>query len=138
MFLAFGSFIALGVTESMDGKHGLESWRWLFLIEAIMTVGVALIAYFALPNYPHNTFWLKGEERAIAIWRLIEDNGANDTAEDDKVSMRQGFTMAVRDPKTWFLMVNHALITTGCGIIVFYPTVVGTLGFSRSKFPASI
>jgi hypothetical protein len=131
--LACGSFIALGVTNSLDGVHGLESWRWLFLIEAAMTVGFALFAYFALPNYPHNTFWLKGEERAVAIWRLVDDDGANDTSEDNQVSMLEGLKMAVRDYKTWFLVANHSLITTGAGIVVFYPTVVKTLGFNRSK-----
>ena len=130
---ACGSFIALGVTESLDGVHGLESWRWLFLIEAAITVAFALFSFFALPNYPHNTFWLKGEEQAVAIWRLVEDDGASDTSEDDQVSMMDGFKMAVRDWKTWFLVANHSLITTGAGIVVFYPTVVGTLGFNRSK-----
>lgn len=98
-----------------------------------MTVAFAMFSFFALPNYPHNTFWLKGEERAVAIWRLVRDNGAHDTDEENQVSMLAGFKMAVRDYKTWFLVANHSLITTGAGIVVFYPTVVGTLGFNRSK-----
>ncbi|OAQ65878.1 MFS transporter [Pochonia chlamydosporia 170] len=128
---AFGSLIALGVTQDLDGVHGLESWRWLFLIEACMTVGFALISVFLLPNYPHNTRWLKGEERTIAIWRLIEDVGTADDSESSKYSMWDGFVMAVKDYKTWVLVANHLLLTTGAGIVVFYPTVVGTLKFSR-------
>ncbi len=34
---AFGSLIALGVTETLAGAHGLSSWRWLYIIEASMT-----------------------------------------------------------------------------------------------------
>ncbi|EXJ84243.1 hypothetical protein A1O3_04910 [Capronia epimyces CBS 606.96] len=128
---AFGSLIALGVTTDLNGAHGLESWRWLFIIEACMTFGFAIIAVFLLPNYPHNTRWLKGEERAIAIWRLIEDVGVVDDSQSDNVTMWQGFVLAVKDYKTWFLVWNHIFLTVGAGIVVFYPTVVGTLGFSR-------
>ena len=131
--VAFGSLIALGVTQDLNGSHGLASWRWLFIIEAAMTVGVAIISVFLLPNYPHNTRWLKGEERAVAIWRLVEDVGEADDAETNQVSMWQGFTMACKDYKTWILVCNHFLLTIGAGIVVFYPTVVGTLGFSNSK-----
>lgn len=109
--LAFGSLIALGVTSEMDGVRGLESWRWLFIIEAAMTVGVALISFFLLPNYPHNTRWIKGEERTIAIWRLIEDVGEADDAEANTVSMWQGFLLAVKDYKTWILVWNHIFVS---------------------------
>ncbi|KAL1847648.1 hypothetical protein VTK73DRAFT_10307 [Phialemonium thermophilum] len=131
---AFGSLIALGVTQDLDGVHGLESWRWLFIIEACMTFGFALISVFLLPNYPHNTRWLKGEERAVAVWRLIEDVGEADDADrhgGDDISMWRGFVLAVKDYKTWVLVWNHIFLTVGAGIVVFYPTVVGTLGFSR-------
>jgi hypothetical protein len=121
------------VTQDLDGVHGLESWRWLFIIEACMTVGFAACGVYLLPNYPHNTRWLKGEERTIAIWRLIDDVGQADDAQSNNVGVWQGFVMAVKDYKTWFLVWNHIFLTVGAGIVVFYPTVVGTLGFSRSK-----
>ncbi len=131
---AFGSLIALGVTTGLDGAHGLESWRWLFIVEACMTVGMALFSYFALPNYPHNTRWLKGEERAVAIWRLVEDIGPDaDPDADYTTTMKQGLIMAAKDYKTWVLILNHTLLTISAGIVVFFPTVVSTLGFSQSK-----
>ena len=30
---AFSGLIAAGITAEMDGKLGLEAWRWLFIIE---------------------------------------------------------------------------------------------------------
>ncbi|KAK4937077.1 hypothetical protein LTR10_022200 [Elasticomyces elasticus] len=128
---AFGSLIALGVTQNLDGVHGLESWRWLFIIEACMTVGFAVCAVFLLPNYPHNSRWFKGEERTIAMWRLIDDVGEADDTQSDNVSIWQGFLLAIKDYKVWLLVWNHIFLTVGAGIVVFYPTVVGTLGFSR-------
>jgi MFS transporter, ACS family, DAL5 transporter family protein len=125
---AFGSLIALGITQRMDGVRGLASWRWLFIIEGAITVAFAIFSLWALPNYPHNTRWLKGEEKIIAQWRLVEDAGG---ADDTSISMPMGFKLAVLDWKVWVLVVNHLLLTTGAGIVVFYPTVVGTLGFDR-------
>jgi hypothetical protein len=98
-----------------------------------MTFGFAICGVFLLPNYPHNTSWFKGEERTIAIWRLIDDIGEVDDTQSDNISAWQGFLSAVKDYKVWILVWNHIFLTVGAGIVVFYPTVVGTLGFSRSK-----
>lgn len=119
------------MTQGLADAHGLAAWRWLFIIEASMTVGFAVIAVFILPNYPHNTWWITGEERIVAKWRLIDDVGEADDSQTDDVSIWQGFTLAVKDCKTWILVWNHIFLTVGAGIVVFYPSVVGTLGFSR-------
>ena len=114
---------------SADGwSRGLDSWRWLFIIEGAISVAFAIFSLWALPNYPHNTRWLKGEEKIIAQWRLVEDAGETDNS---KLSIWMGFKIAMADWKVWVLVVNHLLLTTGAGIVVFYPTVVGTLGFRR-------
>ncbi|KAI7640632.1 MFS transporter, partial [Hortaea werneckii] len=49
---AFAGLIAAGITDGMDGKLGLSAWRWLFIIEGAITVAIAAIAFFILPNFP--------------------------------------------------------------------------------------
>jgi hypothetical protein len=49
-----GSFLAAGLL-AMRGTHGLEGWRWLFLVEGIITFFIGLWAYFYLPAGPTQT-----------------------------------------------------------------------------------
>jgi MFS family permease len=37
MASAFSGLIAAPVFAGLDGKHGLEGWRWLFLIQGVIT-----------------------------------------------------------------------------------------------------
>jgi MFS family permease len=34
---SFSGLIAAGVFAGMEGKHGLEGWRWLFIIQGVIT-----------------------------------------------------------------------------------------------------
>lgn len=34
---SFSDLIAAGVFVGLDGKHGLSGWRWLFLIQGVVT-----------------------------------------------------------------------------------------------------
>lgn len=35
---AFGGLIAAGILKNMDGVAGLHAWKWLFIIESVLTV----------------------------------------------------------------------------------------------------
>lgn len=60
---AFGGLIAAGVLPNLNGVHGIAGWRYLFIIEGIATVGIAIIASFFMPDFPDTTKWLSSEEK---------------------------------------------------------------------------
>ncbi len=62
----------------MQGQLGQEAWRWLFYIEGAMTVAVAIIAIFILPDFPSTSNWLTPAERRLAELRMEEDAGVVD------------------------------------------------------------
>ncbi|KAE9978207.1 hypothetical protein BLS_000799 [Venturia inaequalis] len=67
-------FIQTGIHSSLDGKQGLAGWRWLFIIDGLITLPVALYGFFYFPDTPSTTTapYLTHEERELAISRVPE------------------------------------------------------------------
>ncbi|TDZ18506.1 putative transporter SEO1 [Colletotrichum orbiculare MAFF 240422] len=66
--------LQVAIRSSMHGLHGLPGWRWLFIINAIMTVVVGALGFVMLPDTPNNpnprAFWFKKEDAKLAMERL--------------------------------------------------------------------
>ncbi|KAJ5167502.1 uncharacterized protein N7482_006283 [Penicillium canariense] len=128
---AFSGLIAAGITSGMDYKMGLRAWRWLFIIEGAITIVVAVIAIFILPNFPRTTSWLTEEEKALATWRLEEDIGEDDWVDSEHQSFLHGAKLAFTDPKTYLLMLMILCIVSSASVTNFFPTVVKTLKYGN-------
>ncbi|WVR07590.1 hypothetical protein IAU60_004632 [Kwoniella sp. DSM 27419] len=126
---AFGGLFALAILE-LDGAHGLEGWRWLFIVEGILTVGCALIFMTFIPNKPDTVRWLTQQERDQLVYRLEVDRGSKDATSE--VSAFAGFKMAVTDPKTWLLCAILQCNYIAASVTNFFPVVVAGLNFNRT------
>lgn len=60
------------IHETLNDRAGLPGWRWLFIINGIMTVVSACVSFYTIPDYPNNTNarYLRPAEREIAKLRL--------------------------------------------------------------------
>ncbi|KAI7774156.1 pantothenate transporter liz1 [Diaporthe eres] len=69
---AFGGYLQAAVYESLNGRHGLAGWRWLYIICGCMTVPVGIATYFVLPDTPYTTKarFLTPAECELAISRV--------------------------------------------------------------------
>lgn len=67
-----GGFIQTGIHSSMDGLLGMAGWRWLFIIDGLLCVPVAVYGYFLFPDTPStaHVFYLSDEELAHAKSRV--------------------------------------------------------------------
>jgi MFS family permease len=128
---AFSGLIAAGITGNMDGKLGLRAWRWLFIIEGAITIVVAFIAIFVLPDFPRTTTWLTEEEKELAVWRLEEDIGEDDWVDSEQQTFLHGAKLAFADIKTWILMLMILCIVSSASVTNFFPTVVKTLNYGN-------
>lgn len=70
----FGGFLQTAIHSSMDGLHGLSGWRWLFIVDGLITVPIAIYGFFLFPDTPATTQapYLSTEERALAVSRVPE------------------------------------------------------------------
>ncbi|CAG9945126.1 unnamed protein product [Clonostachys rosea f. rosea IK726] len=68
------------ITKTMDGHHGLAGWRWLFVVNAIITVVWGFLGFFMLPDYPNNpnprAFWFDKSHGELAMARLVRHGRA--------------------------------------------------------------
>jgi MFS family permease len=126
---AFGGLITAGITSNMDGTHGLRAWRWVFILEGIITVIIAFAAFFVLPNFPRTTTWLTEEEGQLAVYRLQEDVGEDDWVSAESQSFFNGLKLALLDIKTWVFTIMLLANVSSASVTNFFPTVVKTLGY---------
>ncbi|KXJ90516.1 major facilitator superfamily domain-containing protein [Microdochium bolleyi] len=124
---AFAGLIAAATFNTLDGAHGLQGWKWLFIIEGIVTLGVAVVGLFMLPDAPLTTKWLTPEERQLAHDRMVRDT----VGDEGSKGTRAGFMQAVRDPKLWLLAFMQNMHLSACSFNNFFPTVISSLGFSN-------
>lgn len=123
---AFAGLIALGIFK-MDGMGGISGWRWLFILQGAVTLVVALVAFFILPDEPLTTHWLTPDERTLAHERIMRDTVGN-KGETTSVS---GIIEAAKDPKVWlFVLIQHAHLGAN-GFKNFFPTAIESLGFNQ-------
>ena len=69
---AFGGLLASGLGK-MGGLRGYHGWRWVFIIEGVITCVIALFAYFIIPDFPEDSNWLTDEERRFIQHKLARD-----------------------------------------------------------------
>jgi MFS family permease len=123
---AFGTLLAIGITQ-LDGTHGLAGWRWLFLIEGILTVGLAIVFACYLPNSPQKVKWLSEQEHQWLGWNYKNDQKQKDNSHE--ITAWREFILAASDPKTWLMMGTLYATYTSAAVNNFFPTVVAGLGF---------
>jgi MFS family permease len=71
---AFGGAIAYGIGH-VNGAGGLQGFRWLFIIEGIITVVSVIPIFLVLPDYPARAKFLSESEKRFAEDRLKERGG---------------------------------------------------------------
>ena len=95
---AFSGLLAFAIAK-MDGLSGLEGWRYIFILEGIATVVVAVGSFFALHDFPETASFLTDEEREFVVFRLKyqgqlgerSDDEESDTSGQNLVAEADGF-----------------------------------------------
>ncbi|KAF9006425.1 MFS general substrate transporter [Cyathus striatus] len=131
---AFGSLIASGILDLMEGKFGYAAWRWLFFVEGFFTVAVAIAAIFILPDFPEKpAHWLTLEEQSLARIRILEDSEVNQYSSSSyktESGRYTGFLLALKDPKVWWLALALTCMAISLSFHAYFPTLTATMGYN--------
>ncbi|KAI9066787.1 MFS general substrate transporter [Trametes sanguinea] len=84
---AFGGLLATAIIK-MDGVGGLAGWRWIFILEGIATVMIALTSALILPADIASAKFFTEEEREFALHRLRLSQGVAMTVPLSEPSQR--------------------------------------------------
>ncbi|GAW16013.1 hypothetical protein ANO14919_054350 [Xylariales sp. No.14919] len=132
---SFGGLLAAAI-EKLDGKGGLEGWRWIFVLEGLLTVVVAVASFWMVHDFPDDARFLTPDDRARVIRRLKMDQQAS--AEHEDWSTRYLFA-GLKDWKMWLGMV----IYMGCDMplyafSLFLPTIIMESGWSTNAIHTNL
>ncbi|KAL9023166.1 MAG: hypothetical protein Q9180_008355, partial [Flavoplaca navasiana] len=131
---AFSGLLAFGIAK-MDGVGGYEGWRWIFILEGILTVVVAVIAFFTIYDFPETAKFLTEPERAWVVHRL-RYQGSKDSgqmvAESEHFKwkyVREAFT----DWQIYLgLWMYWGIVCPLYGTSLFLPSIIRELGYTSS------
>lgn len=114
----------------MRGVGGLNGWRWIFILEGILTVLVSLIAYFFIANYPATAKFLTDKERLCIHARLSSNSDATRNEAFTWANVRK----ALSDPKVWLYGLGfHTMSLPLYTLSLFLPTIIVELGFTAAQ-----
>jgi ACS family pantothenate transporter-like MFS transporter len=127
-----GGFIQSGIYSSMDGRHGLRGWRWLFLVDGIITLPVALYGFLLFPDTPATTTapYLSPAERELAVSRLRRHRQLVEPAQSDQIQEKQ------TSPLTWTFARSVLTSWELWGFVILWIIAGETESFSSNSLLA--
>lgn len=122
---AFGGISSYALSR-MNGVGGKEGWSWIFIIEGLLTLIVAILSFFFVHDWPDKARFLSPLEREMVFQRLRREQGL---ANEGKFHSGP-VVAALTDYKTYILMLIY--IGVVCEPLysgsLFSPTIVAALG----------
>lgn len=135
--LIFTSLLAFGVLR-MRGVAGLAGWRWLFILEGIITLLIGIWSFYAMvpsatqtKNKYHPKGWFTDREVKIVVNRVLRDDPSKgDMNNRQSLSLKQVWK-SICDYDLWPIYFIGIIAYIPIGTIQPYMTLtLRSLGFS--------
>ncbi|OLN86766.1 Pantothenate transporter liz1-like protein 6 [Colletotrichum chlorophyti] len=106
----FAGVMMAAIYKGLAGLGGLGGWQWVFLIDGIITLPIAIFGFFYFPDIPENTkaTYLSESERKLAVARLPP-------------VMKDGHNISPLS------LMKRLLLTSTFWILVFWSPICATL-----------
>ncbi|UPX20643.1 uncharacterized protein EKO05_0010871 [Ascochyta rabiei] len=136
---AISPILASGILQ-LGGRGGMKGWQWLFLLEGVFTMVVAILLLLLLPGSPD-------EPRPLLSPGLIRFTGVDrealrqhlETDDEEKKYGAQGMHIplslvwqTLKHYRRWASFVStFAVFSTWSSLTTYTPTIIMALGFTR-------
>jgi MFS family permease len=135
---AFGGLLARGLSAIPTTSTIDASWRWIMIIEGLLTSLIGALAYLVLPNSVATASFLSQEEKDVAQSRLQQSHTATlplsaGPPEPERFKWSE-VIRGLKSPQLWlsgtaYFAILAALYSFG----LFLPTIVVQLGYTANK-----
>jgi len=106
---------------------GVAGWRWMFIVQGIITVLGGIALWRTLPDNPASATWLSTEEKNWLSEKLAEDSGSV----KDQGHGHPAWRVAVSSPRVLMLTAIYFLIATSAtALTAFMPLMLHDTGLS--------
>ncbi|KAK8003824.1 hypothetical protein PG989_003543 [Apiospora arundinis] len=131
--LATGGIVNYAVNKNLGGRAGLAGWRWMFLVQGLISCVLGIVTYFWIVDFPenaHRSLWfLTADEQELAVRRIQDDRR---DVEADPFAWRKVLRHAA-DPKVYgFAVLFFLLNLVSTSLSYFLPIILRNgMGFSE-------
>lgn len=134
LVLATGGIVNYGLNH-LDGRAGLAGWRWMFLVQGLVTCTIGIVTYWWMVDFPENaqrSFYFLSESEALVATRRIQAD------RDDVVPEPFSWSKVLvhfLDPKIYgFCCLFFLLNLVSTSLSYFLPIILQSgMGFSTNK-----
>ncbi|CAI7595445.1 unnamed protein product [Penicillium discolor] len=121
---ALAGVLAYGLSQ-MDGIQGLQGWRWIFIMEGVLSCAVGVLTILFLVDFPDRAYkswrFLSEKECAFIVRRINRDRADGDA---EPFSLKR-FLAPSLDMKIWgFAMIFFCITTNTYAISYFLPIIL--------------
>ncbi|RDW91723.1 hypothetical protein BP5796_02888 [Coleophoma crateriformis] len=135
LFFAFGesgscfSGLLAYALEGLQGSAGLAGWRWIFVVEGLITIVFSIFVFIFVPNFPARDTWLSEKDKTNLLKRLEADKGI-----ESKDNSQVSWKAIVFDYKIWLMTLLFFCADISAGSLSsFNPTILSQLGWQARK-----
>ncbi|KAJ6157526.1 hypothetical protein N7470_005118 [Penicillium chermesinum] len=132
---AFSGLLAY-LISMMDGVGKLEGWRWIFILEGLLTVIVAVASYFFVWDEPATADFLSEEEKMALAESLnyVQISASTSAQVGNEHSFKwKHVSSALLDWQLLFHCMNYWGVAVAVyALSLFLPSIIAGLGYSSA------
>lgn len=128
--------LAAGIAQ-MDGYAGLRGWRWIFILEGLLSVVIGASCFFLMADSPSKASWLKPEEARFLELSHIAYRGERTNTKTTEKKPLVNWPVLKQVVTDWQLylqaLVFWSNVVPNYGLKFTMPTIIKSMGFTNTN-----